>query len=63
MSVSGTISHGTGVAPVAAIAWKQAAKVSEGVMTSSPGPTPSASSAMWSAAVPVLTAITCRAPR
>ena len=39
-----------------------AAKVSGVVITSSPGPTPAAISARWSAAVQELTAMACFAP-
>ena len=40
---SGSMSTNTGVAPVSATEFAVAAKVKDGTMTSSPGPTPAAS--------------------
>jgi hypothetical protein len=54
------MSQKTGAAPTAAMAWKSATLLKDGVITSSPGPTPAAIRARWSAACPVLTATTCR---
>src|SRR5215203_6961029 len=53
----------TGVAPQWTITFAVAGQVSELVITSSPGRTPTASSARWSAAVPDATASTCFASR
>src|SRR5205085_5931978 len=53
----------TGFAPAWTITFAVAGQVIGLVITSSPGPTPSASSARWSAAVPDESATTCRAPR
>ena len=53
----------TGVAPEWTITFAVAGQVIGVVMTSSPGPTPSASSERWSAAVPEATASTCSASR
>src|SRR5215210_1496745 len=53
----------TGVAPQWTITFAVAGQVSELVITSSPGRTPTASSARWSAAVPEATASTCFASR
>ena len=53
----------TGVAPAWTITFAVAGHVIGLVITSSPGPTPSASSERWSAAVPDESATTCRAPR
>src|SRR5947207_10667298 len=51
----------TGVAPAWTITFAVAGHVIGVVITSSPGPTPTASSARWSAAVPDATARTCSA--
>ena len=51
----------TGVAPAWTITFAVAGHVIGVVITSSPGPTPTASSARWSAAVPDATASTCSA--
>src|SRR4029079_17255016 len=56
LSVSASTSTSTGVAPTWAITSALAANVHVGTMTSSPGPTPIASSARCSAAVAELTA-------
>ncbi len=56
-------SQKTGVAPQCSITLAVAGQVIGLVITSSPGPTPSASSARWSAAVPEVTASTCSASR
>src|SRR3954453_1000274 len=61
-SPSGT-SAKTGVAPQCTITFAVAGQVSAVVITSSPGRTPTASSARWSAAVPDATASTCFASR
>ena len=53
----------TGSAPTYRTALTLATKVRAGTITSSPGPTPAASSARCSAAVPLLTAATWRTPR
>ena len=52
-----------GVAPQCSITFAVAGHVIGLVITSSPGPTPTASSARWSAAVPDATASTCSASR
>src|SRR4051812_33198398 len=52
-----------GVAPQCSITLAVAGQVIGLVMTSSPGPTPTASRARWSAAVPEVTASTCSASR
>ena len=57
------MSANTGVAPEWTITFAVAGQVSELVITSSPGPTPSATSERWSAAVPDETASTCFASR
>src|SRR5215211_102036 len=62
-SVRGSISAKTGVAPVRAIASAVAKNVKAGQMTSSPGPAPSASSAMTIASVPLATPIASGTPR
>ena len=49
----------TGVAPVWTMTFAVAGHVIGVVITSSPGPTPSATSARWSAAVPDVTASAC----
>src|SRR5262245_43226748 len=51
----------TGVAPAWTMTFAVAGQVMGVVITSSPGPTPTASSARWSAAVPEATASTCSA--
>ena len=56
-------SQKTGVAPQCSITLAVAGHVIGLVITSSPGPTPTASSARWSAAVPEVTASTCSASR
>ena len=56
-------SQKTGVAPQCSITFAVAGQVIGLVITSSPGPTPSARSARWSAAVPEVTASTCSASR
>src|SRR5687768_2484164 len=53
------MSQKTGVAPVCTIVLPAATKLSEGSTTSSPALQPTASNAMWSAAVPFATAIAC----
>lgn len=53
---SGSMSANTGVAPVSATELAVAAKVKDGTITSSPGPTPAASRPRCSALVPELTA-------
>ena len=55
--VRGSASTRTGVAPAYMTASAQEMIVNVGIMTSSPGPTPSALTAISSAAVPLLTAI------
>src|SRR5215211_228502 len=62
-SVCGSISAKTGVAPVRAIASAVAKKVKAGQTTSSPEPTPSASSAMTIASVPLATLTASGTPR
>ena len=57
------MSQKTGVAPVCPITFAAATKLSEGTITSSPGPHPQASSARWRAAVPLETARACRVPQ
>src|SRR5215218_7187442 len=52
----------TGVAPAWTMTFAVAGHVIVLVITSSPGPTPRASSERWSAAVPEATASTCSAP-
>src|ERR1700741_643393 len=54
------MSANTGVAPVSATEFAVAAKVNDGTMTSSPGPTPAASRPRGRPAVPELTATTGR---
>src|SRR4051812_41999635 len=61
-SVSSWMSANTGVAPVWTITFAVAGQVIEVVITSSPGPTPSATSARCIAAVPEETASACFAP-
>ena len=56
-------SQKTGVAPQCSITFAVAGHVIGLVITSSPGPTPSASRARWSAAVPDASASTCSASR
>src|SRR3954463_6871313 len=63
LSVSSRMSANTGVAPVCTITFAVAGHVSEDVITSSPGPTPSATSDRCRAAVPEETASTCFASR
>src|SRR3954453_8056594 len=63
LSVSSRMSAKTGVAPQCTITFAVAGHVSEVVITSSPGPTPRATSERWSAAVPEETASTCFASR
>jgi hypothetical protein len=53
----------TGVAPLCTITFAVAGQVIGVVITSSPGPISSATSARWSAAVPDATASTCFASR
>src|SRR5256885_1075402 len=53
----------TGVAPLCRITFTVAGQVIVVVTTSSPGPTPSATSARWRAAVPDASASTCSASR
>src|SRR5205823_11834239 len=62
VTLSGRTSQNTGVAPAATTACAQPTNVSEGTTTSSPGDTPSVTSAACSAAVPEETATTCPAP-
>ena len=62
-SVSGRMSANTGVAPQWTITLAVAGQVSDVVITSSPGPTPSAASDRCSAAVHDETASTCSASR
>src|SRR3954466_13397862 len=61
-SVSSWMSAKTGVAPVWTITFAVAGQVTEVVITSSPGPIPSATSARCMAAVPDATASACSAP-
>src|SRR5437867_2003246 len=61
-SVSPRTSAKTGIPPWYSTALADAAKVSAGTMTSSPGPMPAANAAAWSAAVPELTATAWAAP-
>src|SRR5437660_11524098 len=63
LSVSSRTSAKTGVAPQCTITFAVAGHVIELVITSSPGPTPSATSERWSAAVHDETARTCFASR
>src|SRR5436190_540813 len=63
LSVSSRTSAKTGVAPQWTITFAVAGHVIELVITSSPGPTPSATSERCSAAVPDETASTCFASR
>jgi hypothetical protein len=60
--VSRSTSQKTGVAPVGGIASALAQNVKDGTTTSSPGPTPSARSAIVIASVPFATPIACFAP-
>ncbi len=60
---SSRTSQKTGVAPQCSITFAVAGQVIGVVITSSPGPTPTASSARCSAAVPEVTASTCSASR
>ena len=62
-SVTGSMSASTGVAPAWMMALTVAQKVIGVVMTSSPGPTPEASSDRCNAAVQEFSAIAWRAPR
>lgn len=59
---TGSMSAKTGVAPVSATEFPVAAKVKDGTMTSSPGPTPAARRPRWSPEVPELTATHWRPP-
>ena len=59
----GSMSTKTGRAPVYSIAATVATKVNGTVTTSSPGPTPAASSARWSALDPLLTPMACPTPQ
>ena len=61
--VAGSQSQRTGVAPTWQITFTVAQKVIAVVTTSSPGPTSSASSDRWSAAVAELTATPASSPR
>ena len=61
-SDSGSISTNTGVAPVCTIAFVVAGQVKELVTTSSPGPTPVATSDRWMPVVHEDVAIACGAP-
>ncbi len=63
LSVSSRTSAKTGVAPQWTITFAVAGHVIEVVITSSPGPTPRATSERWSAAVQEETASTCFASR
>src|ERR1700722_1263538 len=63
LSVSGSMSAKTGVAPTRAIASAVAKKVKAGQMTSSPRPIPSASRTSTIASVPLATPIECSTPR
>src|SRR6266480_137431 len=60
--VAGSTSANTGVAPACRTAWAVAMNPSAGTITSSPGPTPAAASATWSAEVPLFVARQKRAP-
>ena len=60
--VSGSMSQKTGVAPTLTTASGVAKNVTEGTTTSSPGPTPSARSPIWSASVPLATPTQCGRP-
>jgi len=61
-SVSGSMSTSTGVAPTCSITFTHAANVYVDVMTSAPGPIPSAASARCNAPVAEFTASPCCAP-
>src|SRR3954468_21622711 len=61
-SVSPATSAKTGVAPVYATALTVATKLSEGTITSSPGPSPAARQIRCNAAVQLVTASACSAP-
>ena len=63
LSVPGSMSAKTGVAPVRAIASAVAKKVNEGQITSSPAPIPSASRTSTIASVPFATPTACSVPR
>ena len=63
LSVSGWTSARTGRAPTCSITFTEAAKVMGVVMTSSPGPIPSVTSAVWRPAVQELSASAPGAPR
>ena len=60
--VSFSISANTGTAPIIAMASAVAKNVNGVVMTSSPGATPNAFSAITSASVPLFTATACLTP-
>ncbi len=62
LKVTGSMSTNTGVAPTSAMVLADATNEKAEVMTSSPGPTPSARRARSSASVPELTPMPCRAP-
>ncbi len=57
--VSGSTSTSTGRSPASATTFAVAGNVYAGTSTSSPGSSPNASTARWSAAVPELTASAC----
>src|SRR5581483_2055018 len=61
--VERSMSTNTGFAPTYRTAFAVATYVSDGTMTSSPGPAPSASKARWSAAVPLETESALRTPQ
>ena len=62
LQVSGSMSTNTGFAPSSTMVSAVAAKVKGVVMTSSPGPMPSAIRAIKSASVPLATVMQCLAP-
>ena len=59
----GSISTNTGTAPTLQVAEAQATQVNPGTRTSSPAPTPSASSEMVSAEVPLVTGVQYNVPQ
>ena len=62
LKVSSSTSTSSGVAPASRIAFAVATWVSDGMATTSPGPTPAATSARCSAVVPEVVATACAAP-
>jgi hypothetical protein len=61
--IRGSMSQKTGVAPWCSTAIAVATKVNAGTMTSPPGRIPAATTAQWSAAVPLLVIRQKRAPQ